>query len=314
VGRFKHKLTILIPTRDRPKELRRLLESLSAQSVLPDRVIVVAAGTQESREVINESPKLSVQYIHVDPGGTSWQRNAGLDALDPSCTLVGFFDDDVVLEPDALETMLTFWETAPPDVGGAGFNFRNFLAPETERKWRLRSVVGIYETLMIGKESKGRVLRSGFPTPIFPATENIYADWLETLGLILRREVVEEFRFDNFFAGYSYLEHVEYTYRVSRKYRLCVISNAWVNHYSTPIKNSYLLGKMQVVNRIHFVRKHEELSSARCYLTLVLHMFFNVAVGALLRDLGYFKRAWGNCIGLSQVAAGRVAPVVGAVK
>lgn len=274
----------------------------------------MASGTQESREVVNEFSKLNIQYVHVTRAGTSWQRNAGLEVLDSNCTLVGFFDDDVVLDPDALEVMLTFWETAPPDVGGAGFNFRNVLASETRRKWSLRSVVRLYETLMIGNESKGRVLPSGFPTPIFPATENIYADWLETLGLTLRREVVEEFRFDNFFAGYSYLEHVEYTYRVSRKYKLCVVSNAWVTHYSGPIRSSYVLGKMQVVNRIYFVRKHKGLSPARCYLALVTHMFFNVAVGILLRDSGYFKRAWGNCVGLSQVTAGKVVPVAGDVK
>lgn len=291
-----------------------MLESLSVQSVLPARVVVVAAGTQESRSVVNEFPKLDIQYIHLSRAGTSWQRNAGLKALDPSATLVGFLDDDVVVEPGALEAMLAFWEDAPADLGGAGFNFRNVLAPETQRKWSLRSPKRLYEKLMIGKVPKGKVLRSGFPTPVYPVTENTFADWLETLGLVLRREVVRQFQFDDFYAGYSYLEHVDYTYTVSRKYRLCVVSNAWVAHYSGPIRNSYLLGKMQVINRVHFVRKHEELSLPRCYLTLLLHTFFNLAVGALLRDLGYFKRAWGNCVGLAQVAVGRTAPVAGDVK
>lgn len=314
MGKFKHNLTILIPTRDRPKELRRLLESLSTQSVLADRVVVVASGTQVSKEVVNEFSKWNFQYIHVARAGTSWQRNAGLGVLDPSCNLVGFFDDDVVLDPNALEVMLTFWETAPPDVGGAGFNFHNVLAPETRRKWSLGSVVQLYKTLMLKNESKGSVLASGFPTPIFPADENIHVEWLETLGLTLRREVVEQFKFDDFFAGYSYLEHVEYTYRVSHKYKLCVVSNAWVTHYSGPIRNSYSLGRMQVINRIHFVRKNKELSPMRCYLALVAHMFFNATVGVLLRDSGYVKRAWGNCVGLSQVAMGRVLPVAEDVK
>jgi GT2 family glycosyltransferase len=291
-----------------------MLESLSVQSVLPARVVVVAAGTQESSSVVNEFPKLDIQYIHLTHAGTSWQRNAGLKAMDASSTLVGFLDDDVVLEPGALEAMLAFWEDAPPDLGGAGFNFRNVLAPETQRKWSLRSPKRLYDKLMIGRVPKGKVLRSGFPTPVYPVTENTYVDWLETLGLVLRREVVRQFQFDDFYAGYSYLEHVDYTYTVSRKYRLCVVSNAWVTHYSGPIRNSYLLGKMQVINRIRFVRKHEELSFPRCYLTLLLHTFFNLAVGVLLRDLGYFKRAWGNCVGLAQVAVGRMAPVAGDVK
>jgi hypothetical protein len=71
---------------------------------------------------------------------------------------------------------------------------------------------------------------------------------------------------------------------------------------------------MQIINRIHFVRKYKELSSSRCYLVLLLHMFFNVAVGVLLRDAEYFKRAWGNCVGLAQVVGGRIVPVGGDVR
>jgi len=314
VGKFKHRLSILIPTRDRPEDLRRLLASINGQTVLPERVIVVASGTAASREATSGFPRLNIQYIHVNQAGTSWQRNVGIRSLDPGCTLVGFFDDDVVLEPDALEKMLAFWETAPPEVGGAGFNFNNVLDLITQRKWSLNSLVRLYEKLVIRNEPRGRVLPSGLPTPIFPTSETVRVDWLETLALTLRREVVEEFAFDDFFAGYSYLEHVEYTYRVSRRYKLFAVSNARVTHYSRPIRNGYALGKMQVVNRIHFVRKHKELSSPQCCLALLLHMFFNVAVGVLLRDAGYLKRACGNCVGLAQVAGGRMAPVAGDVR
>ncbi len=32
---FKNKLTFVVPTKDRPKELRRMLQSLAAQTCLP---------------------------------------------------------------------------------------------------------------------------------------------------------------------------------------------------------------------------------------------------------------------------------------
>jgi GT2 family glycosyltransferase len=284
------------------------------QSCLPDQVAVVASGSEESRRVVDEFPSLNVQYLHISRPSASRQRNAGLKLVDKEATLVGFLDDDIVLEPDAFEAMLAFWEQAPPDVGGAGFNFRNITAPETERKWKLRPTVWLYNTFMLRNERKGRVLRSGFPTPIYPVSHNTYVDWLESLGFLLRKEVVDQFQFDEFFEGYSYLEFLDYTYRISRKYRLCVVSNACITHYSSPIKDSYLLGKKQVINRIHFVRKHEELSLPRCYFTLLLQMFFSVAVGILLLDLGYFKRAWGNCAGLYKLAAGQVDAVEGGIK
>jgi glycosyltransferase involved in cell wall biosynthesis len=291
-----------------------MLESLRIQSFPPDQVAVVASGSEESRGVVNEFPSLNIQYLHISRPSASRQRNAGLQLADPEATLVGFLDDDIVLAPDAIEAMLAFWEQAPPDVGGAGFNFRNILAPETERKWKLRPTVWLYNTFMLRNERKGRVLRSGFPTPIYPAGQNTYVDWMESLGFVFRKDVVEQFQFDDFFEGYSYLEFLDYTYSISRKYRLCVVSNAWVTHYSSPIKDSYLLGKKQVINRIYFVRKHPPLSLVRCCLSLVLHMFFNVGVGILLGDIGYFRRAWGNCVGFGQMVGGRMRPVAGAIK
>jgi glycosyltransferase involved in cell wall biosynthesis len=291
-----------------------MLESLRIQSSLPDQVAVVASGSQESRRVVDEFPSLNIRYLHISRPSASGQRNVGLKLVDTEATLVGFLDDDIVLQPDAFEAMLAFWEQAPPDVGGAGFNFRNIAAPETERKWKLRPTAWLYNTFMLRNEPDGRVLRSGFPTPIYPVTYNTYVDWLESLGFVFRKEVAEQFQFDEFFEGYSYLEFLDYTYRISRKYTLCVVSNAWVTHYSSPIRDSYLLGKKQVINRIYFVRKHPQLSLLRCCLTLVLHMFFNVAVGALLRDIGYFRRAWGNCVGFGQTVGGRIGPVAGGVK
>jgi len=310
----KHKLSIVVPTKDRPQQLRRMLESLRQQTLLPHQVVVVASGSEESRGVGDEFPCLNIKYLHINRPSASRQRNMGLTLVDSDATLVGYLDDDIVLEPDAIETMLSFWEIAPPDVGGAGFNLRNVLVSDTARKWNLWPISWVYGKLMVRHKRRGKVLRSGFPTPIYPAQENTYVDWLESLGFVFRKHVAEEFRFDDFYEGYSYLEFLDYTYSISRKYRLCVVSNAWVTHYSSPIKQGYLLGKKQVLNRIHFVRKHPQLSLPQCWMALVSHLFFNIAVGLALRDAGYLKRAWGNCAGLALASVGKMTPVAGGIK
>jgi len=313
MSRFKYTLTIVVPTKDRPNELRRMLESLAAQSHLPDEVIVAGEG-EGVGDVTGEFLQLNAKFLNVPGLSICEARNAGARVARPDVTLIGFMDDDIVLEPGALEAMLAFWETAPAEVGGAGFNFRNVLAPETERKWKLRPTTWMYDLFMLRNQPKGVVLRSGFPTPLYPVTENLYVDWLETIGLVLRREVVERFQFDDFFTGYTYMDHLDYTYGVSRRYKLCVVSNAWLTHYSSPIRNSYLLGKKQVINRVHFVRKHPELSVLRCCFILGLHVVFNLVVGCLLWDGGYLRRAWGNCAGFAQMASGRMRPVPGGIK
>jgi glycosyltransferase involved in cell wall biosynthesis len=291
-----------------------MLESLRVQSILPDQVVVVAAGSEESRAVVNQFPSLNSQYIHVSRAGISRQRNAGIRALDTASTLVGYLDDDIVLQPDAIEAMLAFWETAPSDVGGAGFNFRNVLAPETARKWSLRPAQFLYR-LFLGRDSqKGRVLRSGFPTPIYPVDETIQVEWLEPLAVVFRKQVFDRFQWDERYEGYDYVGFVDFTYTVSKEFRLCVVSDAWVTHYPGSIRNSYVLGIMQVVNRVYFVRKHPELSLPRCLVTLGLHAVWNVAVGLMLRDTGYLKRAWGNCVGFGLVVGGGMGAVSGGIK
>jgi glycosyltransferase involved in cell wall biosynthesis len=290
-----------------------MVASLAAQSYLPDQVVIVDEEG-EGNALAAEFSQVKITVRTFPQGSASAKRNVGLECVAPETELVSFMDDDITLESNALEVMLDFWEKAPADLGGAGFNFRNIVARETARKWKLRPVVWIYEAIMLTHERKGKVLPSGFPTPIYPVSEDTYVDWLETLALVFRNQVVRQFHFDEFFEGYSYLEFLDYTYSISRKFKLCVVSAAWVTHHSSPIKHSYLLGKKQIMNRVFFVRKHPELSLFRCCVTLVLHTFFNVVVGMLLRDAGYMRRACGNCVGLAEVSVGRMRPVQGGIK
>jgi glycosyltransferase involved in cell wall biosynthesis len=314
---FSPRLAFVIPTKDRPESLRQTLAGLVEQTRRPDLIAVVSSGSMERQyeEVVRAFTEIKLEYRHAPSASASGARNIGLGLVKEPADLIAFLDDDVALDPDAIEVMLNFWRNAPDDVGGAGFNFRNVLAPETERKWALGPVKAFYRILVGEAANKpGKVLPSGFPTPIYPAKQTMQVDWLETVAVVFRREVAENYKFDEFYAGYSYLEFLDYTYSIGKRHKLYVVSGAWGSHYSAPIRNSYLLGKKQVLNRIYFVRKHPELSLPRCLGALVLHTGFNVAVGVMLRDKGYFQRAWGNLAGFAQVATGRLDPVGGGIK
>jgi GT2 family glycosyltransferase len=291
-----------------------MLKSLAEQARCPIKVAVVASGTKASEEVVAEFRNLAIDYFHVEFGSASGQRNVGLEAVKDDADLIGFVDDDVVFQPGSIESMLAFWQQASEDIGGAGFNFRNELAPETARKWALAPVKTFYR-LFLGKQSqRGRMHRSGFPTPIYPVDETTQVEWLETLAVVFRKRVLERFRWDESYGGYDCVGFVDFTYSIGKQYRLYVVKDAWVTHYSSPIRNSYILGKKQILNRIYFAQKHPELSLARCLGALVLHTGFNVAVGLMLRDVGYFRRALGNVVGLTQAAFGRLGPAPGGIK
>ena len=307
MGRFSNKIAIVVPTRNRPNDLRRMLTSVANQSFLPDEVIIVDGGDETVESVVNEFSGINIEYHRVYPPSLSKQRNVGMAAVDPSINLAGYFDDDLVLEPGAIEGALMFWETAPDDVGGARFNIISDPSPKCT--W-LKSL------FLLDSQDRGKVLRSGQAALIGQVSSNKYVRWLSGGVTIWRKEVIKEFAYDEWFQGTGYLEDVDYSFRVGRKYKLAVLADARVQHLSHPIRKdkNYLLGKWQVVNRMYFVRKNPELSVFQCYWALFGQLLINLGKGVTERDTAGLRRALGNIVGLSKILTGRIEKTGGILK
>ena len=110
--RSDHKVGLIVATKDRPAELRRLFKSLETQSYRLDEVIIVDGGTQLVENIVQEFPGLSIKYLRYLPPSAARQRNIGIKTISEELTLIGFLDDDTVLENNALEAMMNFWEKA----------------------------------------------------------------------------------------------------------------------------------------------------------------------------------------------------------
>jgi GT2 family glycosyltransferase len=228
-------------------------------------------------------------------------------AIDSSITLAGYLDDDVVLEPGATEAMLTFLEEAAEDVGGARFNIP---ADPLPRAIWLKSL------FLIDSRERGIILRSGHPTVIGPVARNKYVRWLSGGATVWRRKVIEEFAYDEWFAGTGYLEDIDYSYRVGMKYKLVVVADARVQHLSYPVRKdrNYLLGKWQAVNLMYLVKKHKDLSVPLCYWSMLGQLLLNLGTVIWKRDSGHLRRVWGNLVGLLYVVQGRTERIQGQLK
>jgi len=145
-------LTLLVPMKDRPDCIRGLLESLEAQTVACGRIVIVDGGRGIDGIVGGFSSRLPIRYLKCDPPRQIRQRNLGMQNLDPSARLVGFLDDDLVVESDALEQMLAFWNRTRPTPAGVAFNIVNTPA-------RLPSLAG--RLFLMDSDRPGRVLSSG---------------------------------------------------------------------------------------------------------------------------------------------------------
>ena len=304
---FRHKIAFVVPTLNRPLELRRMLRSVVGQAVLPHEVVIVDGSATPVESLASEFPQIALKYVPVYPPSLSKQRNAGIAALSPDATLAGYLDDDLVLEDGCIEAMLRFWESAPGDVGGAAFNIVNERSPR-----------GIFVKSLFYVDGcrRGAVLRSGYQSMIGPVRRDIEVDWLSGGVTVWRRQVTQAFEYDEWFKGTGYLEDVDFSYRVSRKYRLFVLADARVQHLSPPVKRSrdYLMGKWQAINRMYFVRKHPEFSRPLYYWATFGLFLANIAEGIATLNHGLFLRAAGNIVGLAKVSSGRLDQLSGYLK
>jgi GT2 family glycosyltransferase len=285
------KIAIVIPTVGRVDDLRKMLESLERQTRQPEQVVIIdEAG--EGHALAREFSRLNIAVTTFPGGSASAKRNRGMELVAPDIELIGFMDDDIVLEPAAVKAMMDFWKTAGADVAGAGCNWVN-QDPLYARRLKSLPVVswlGLYDA------RGGRVMPSGFQTLIGVVSENRYVQWLSSIAVVYRRHLLAEHHFDEWYEGYSYLEDLDLSYALSRKYKLAVVAGARFRHYPSSLgrPDTYLFGKKEVINRLHFVRKHPELSVGRCLLALGVRNLMSLYRAVTRLDKASFRRALGN--------------------
>ncbi len=300
---FRHRIALIIPTRNRPELLSNLLQSLKEQTAHPHQVIIVDGSDQPIESEIKRFLSPGVSYLRVFPPSLTRQRNEGAKALNNDITLVGYLDDDTVLERKAVEAMLRFWEHCPDDVGGSSFNITNRPADKVSLFTRLYN-----KLFYLNDGRQGVVLRSGANPVVSPVLEDTYTEWLSGGATVWRRQVLEEFKYDEWFAGGAYVEDIDFSLAVARKYKMVVLKDARLQHLPLPYGTSrcYSLGKTLVKQRYHLVKKHAELSVPLFYWSTVGRAGSLILGGVLGRNPGNILTAFGNIAGLFEVTRGNL--------
>ena len=300
-------MAYVIPTKDRPDDMRRLLSSLQSQTRSVDQIIVVDGSNPAIDNVISEYSNLTITYVRIFPPSLAKQRNAGMAELNDDINIAGYLDDDLVLKTDATERMIEFWKIADNKVGGAAFSILN------QPKAKANRLANLF---LLDDPRPGIMLKSGFQSQIPTLFETTPTDWLYGGATLWRRMVINEFKYDEWYIGHGYLEDVDFSYRVSQKYQLCVVGKARVNHYSRPIRleSNYDIGKQQVLNRLYFIRKVGGFSKLLTTQALVGQMVFNIASSLLHFDSAGYRRFLGNAVGLFAELTGQTDQVGGHYK
>lgn len=300
----KNKLAVVIATKDRPQQVRQVLQNLGEQTYHPDQLIVVDGSDNPDPSFVEQFPELNIDYVRVYPPALTKQKNASLTVVRPEITLIGFIDDDIVLEERSLEAMMSFWEDAPEELAGAGLNLTNVYYTKS---W-LKSLAK--RLFFIDDAQYGRILRSGLNTPIWNTASDKRVQWLGGGYTVWRKGVFDRFKFDEWYKGSGLGEDVNFSFHVGKEYQLAVVAGARATHsdHATQSPEEFALGKKQMVAWVYFVNGHQDLSLTMCLWGCVGTMFLNLAKGVSTLNTDLMLRALGNFFGLTAIGFRAITP------
>jgi mycofactocin glycosyltransferase len=162
-------VTVVIPVRDRPDALRRLLVALDVTAPGLAEVIVVDDGSRDVTATETVAEAAGARLVRrVTSAGPASARNTGL--AEARTELVAFLDSDVVPQPGWLTPLLQ--HLADPSVA--------LVAPR---------IVGLVDSLGAGWLARYETLRSSLdlgrePAPVLPRTRVAY---VPSAALLVRR-------------------------------------------------------------------------------------------------------------------------------
>lgn len=217
------RVSVIVCTRDRTRDLARLLLTLLNQSYTPIEIIIVDGSTGGStQQVVNLfDPKFvsvtcRLRYVKESAGSLPAARNLGVTHSVGDFIL--FVDDDTLLDRNVVSALVTFLKNnpdaqivSPQKLQSTNNVHKNKLARKVAN--------ALSKALMLTyqKENKMEVRRSG--TCVFPShlTKIISAQRLRGCCFCSRREVFNDFHFDANLKRWGYLEDLDFFYRVHRK-------------------------------------------------------------------------------------------------
>lgn len=214
------KISIVIATLHRDEDLMVLFESLLVQTKTVFEIIVVDQSDDDKTKdlCLSYRSKLPLRYLHSSLKSGTHSRNIGVKKS--AGDIIAFLDDDTKLSPDYLEQIENFYREHPHAIGGMGkiINFMEF----RDRLFGRGVLPLLYKLAasFFGLNSfrKGfRVLNSSRNIEYYDADRVIEAEWLSGLSWY-KREIFNEFKFEEKFEKWSFGEDRMLSYRIFKKH------------------------------------------------------------------------------------------------
>lgn len=250
------RLTAVIPTRNRPADLVKAVDSVLGQTRRPDTLIVVdqSPGDESRRAVetlLAAGPLLCVDYVH-DTAITGLVDAKRVAAGRADGDIVCFLEDDVVLEPDYFEQIERGFVEHPEMLGCCGVVTNLPPLPAF--------YIGLFHLFHRGMFADRRVGIHGFAQGRGQAL--IPSDYLSGGLSAYRREVFEAVPFDT--ANELFMtEDIDFSTRAAQRFgaRFYINPNACLEHHMSPVNRATLHARHRRKVREFFVFYKKRRSS-----------------------------------------------------
>lgn len=279
--------------------MQRLLKSIQRQTFSPEGIIIVDGSDNPIKEVLTPFTDLNIEYTTVRPPSLPKQRNVGISMLPDDADWVGFLDDDLELEDNSLEMIDIARESKGLKKELVGIAMIVNDAPYPKFSF-LRSI------FFLDSRKGGSFTLSGSPVIYRDLDATVEVEWLSGGLTFWKKKALDEFKFDEWFSGTGYMEDIDFSYRVSRKYSLASCGKSRCYHYHHPISKEKLitLGSWQITSWWYFATK---MNFSRVYVLwsltgLTLNSFI---LGLISPSSGRLRKSLGNLTGIAKILLGK---------
>ena len=211
------RISIIITTYKRRKDLQECLKSILLQNHLPREILIVDNGNdKETEKLVKENlgeferKNVFLKYLRNErENSLTIARNIG--AKSAIGDIILFLDDDVVLDKDYVKELLKVYEKYPNAVGVQGY-----IAQEGISK--IRNLINKALFLYHLEKDRCRVFSSVTTTYPYQLNKIRSCEWLSGANHSYKRQILKEFTYDEKLKKYSEGEDLEFSYRVFKKY------------------------------------------------------------------------------------------------
>ncbi len=249
-------ISVIIPTFNRQDLLKKSVEAILNNSLLPDEILVIEQGNIEYTKntlsiffPILKVKKIELKIFHFQEKSASKARNFWVSKA--SQDIIFFIDDDLEILQNYIETAYNYLKNNPKVKIVSGKD-KNAKIPKNsffKQLIRVLTYQDIFWNKRIVLKNGQNIVRIDFDKVV----DSQWASWT----MVVRKEVFEKFSFSKNFEKWSYGEDVFFSYQVFKKYwkwSVKFMSNLVFNHIKSDINKVSWLSqvKMMIIYRYIF--------------------------------------------------------------